>query len=1152
MTLTDNSSDDNDDDDSSSSSLLVSPTKNVERRSWDNTNNFKHPNGGDVGDGDGDDDRWEYDDNTNATYNNDNNNRTVMEDITFQDSSIDNNMPHREEDDEEEEDDSFLLETATTPAKRKFSYAAAMEQLDDSWLAPTPIKQPLCRRSDGDDLDMTMEEEEEEEEEVVDVGECLEEEEQWSESSVKDEHVLDETAGGDDDDNISTVVDIDEKEDEAISSPEVAALAPAPKHSSPVTASTTMMAAQLNNQNTTTSAIFRHPSIHHNDQHQHQMTASSSLQKAIQLGHPINESYDSVEQRTLQLEQDNNCISSFLVDKDRVENDIVANKGGDEKSFGEDGGGGGGKEFNNSVLDTLEEQSDEEENDVAMKETGLFIEEEGDFNNSVLDTLEEHALTMTQTADCSANSDGFWKKIEHAENNNDEEDLVHDYEKVVAADGHDALNEEESDVAAEEEEGNGNDMNEGVPKSHQTNTSEEMTVERNVTLTEEENAENEDGDKGENKKDMMDEFAPESIVTHPEPTTEGVVAKEDAYDEEENKRDWNDPAPEYHRSSPSEPPAAVNDKQEPTFPAIESGIIGGDSNLESEGIVENQPELTSSRGGSLNFSTSADADDSLELSQQVQNTSQSSVLNANTEETNRDCLTLAAAEGVHAVDDYLEYSASNQPSSEVEANGADISFDGNSLSASLDVSLSNIDREALFAGTFQQLSPIRQNSSSPHDLSQRQDDDLKGDEIQQPVMLESSPISENSSPHECKSLLGADVYAKEEELDKSDRDTIANKNDNDCAVAARESVDYSPDTVNANAEGNKGSIFAVLSQVNADASSDEVEQDESPKDEEEDKIVSDHPGENNSKKYVNEDPHDAMEVQTNIETFTNKHVDFENPDGNEVDDDRNKSLEDLSSYQQSFNSTSTAFLERLRGAAASRKREVTKARFSMERKEQILYEEKEDRDVMPTLSEVAEEMVEEPIKRTDVAKTQVKPFTARPLPASQLRSENSHPRSTSTIGSKRKSPNSLRSHIDVKKPHGQNSAVNSKPPKRLLSGENASDAKEMNRRRLLQEDKDKIRREAVFRARPLPASTLPRGHRGGLEQQRMSHSSKAARPGKENSAFKPSSSARAEERAAYNEEKKAREEARQREQIQKRNALINETNVEIDNLKRYL
>eukprot|EP00984_Skeletonema_dohrnii_P037721 scaffold40094_cov211-Skeletonema_dohrnii-CCMP3373.AAC.1 len=985
-TSSSHSFDNSDDDSSSTGSLLVSPTKTVETSCWDrseptetvaihNNNNFKNPNGND-----------DHDRRTDAEGNN---NRTAM-DVTFQD-SID--MPHR--------DDSFLFETdaaaadATTPAKPRFSYAAAMEQLDDSWLAPTPKRPGNC----DDGLDLTMEDDEE-----VDVGKCLEE--QFTESPVKDEllqdDIMDEMPG---DESISSVTK-DEDDKNAISSPsEFAALAPAPKHSSPTVAATAT-AALLNNQNDslsspthasstaeaadTTSAIFRH---HHPNNPQQTTASSSNMMMTLQHGHPVNESYDSVEQRKQHLEQETNCISSFLVDRDRVENDIVVTtkRVGDESMSGAGDEVGGGQ-LNNSMLGTLEEEHEDEENDKLSIDDNDDEEEERYFNNSVLETLEEHVheaeLTMTQTADCTTDSDGFLKKIEHAEN--DEEDLVvHSYEDAV--DGNDVLN-QESVVAEEVKEGH----DEPVGESYLINPSEEMAVEKNITLPEEENEEKEDKEEVDNRKGAHD-FVPEINLTNPEHPTESV-AKDDGHDEAGNDDDMNKTAPEYHLSSPVSPAVM----QEATSSAIESSAIAVASTLEGEDIIENKPELTSSRVDSLAFSTSDDTEDTLELSQQAQNTSQSSVENGNTEKMigpNRDLSTLAAPEA-DAVNGYLEYSTSNQPSSEVEA-GADLSFDGNSLSASLDVSLSNIDREALFAGSFShQLSPIRQNSSSPHDLSQRHDDDLQGDEIQLPATLDASPISGSSSPHDCKPLLGAGG------LYKSSCGPVANDGD-EFAVGAGGSLEDSPATSppTDSAEVNKGSIFAVLSQLNTGASSNKVVQGTSPKAEEnyaneENELLSGPSGEGNPKEHVTEHTHFEMEAhKSHIETYADKHVDFHNTVDDEVDE-RNKSLEDLSSYQQSFNSTSSAFLERLRGAAESRKREVTKARFSMERKEQILYEEKEDREVMPTLSEVTEEMVDEPIRKTTVTKTQVKPFKARPLPSSTTAFEPkgySHSKSTSTI-----------------------------------------------------------------------------------------------------------------------------------------------------------
>lgn len=1072
-------------------------------------------------------------------------------DVTFQ-----NSIDIPDGDEEQEEHDSSLFETAAedaTPAKRKFSYAAAMEQLDDSWLAPTPKQPSRISGHYDDDHDNGLDSTIEEEDEGVGVGKCLET--RWSESPVKDEF-FDET--------MSTVKNYYQKDDEAIlpsPSGPAAALAPAPRLSSSIvmsgaattttTSSPTATVAPLTNQGTilspniepsadTTSAIFRHPSIHHNKNGQDQITTSSC---SLQRGHPVNESYDSVEQRKQQLEQNKNCISSFLVDRDRVETDILMNRAGGGAIGGDDDNEeeGGGGDLNNSVLNTFEEEQLDEVIDGDLKETDLSLEnDDGYFNNSVIATFEkreedEAELTLTQAADCTVDSDGFLKKIEYAEN--DEDDLVHDYYEEGVVDGNDART-EESDGAVMDEGGYDNCMTESLSEYCLTNPSSKMPVEENVTMKEEENAEDEVGEIEGNKKDM-NEFVPVINLTNPKSLTESVAKN----DNDDDEKDGNAFSLEHHLSSTSESPTEVNGMKEPISPAFKSSDTCVASNLESDDIVESKPELTSSRGDSLTFSPSADADDTLELFQQVQNTIQSSEVNASTEEVidsngmyfeNRDGSTSSAPPEGGALDDYLENSTSHQPSSGADT-GADLSFDGNSLSASLDVSLSNIDREALFACTFsQQLSPIRQNSSSPHDLSHRQDDDLKGDAIQLPAVLDTSPISESSSPHDCKPLVGANAYTE----------------------GAGESLEdfAGPDNADVNKES---SIFAVLSQVNADASSNEVVQGELPKNEEyllneEDKNVLDISGEDSSKQLVTADA--QMEVQkSQIETVTDEILDMQNPNDYELDE-RNKSLEDLSSYQQSFNSTSSAFLERLRGAAERRKREVTKARFSMERKEKILYEEKEDREVMPTLAEVSEDIVEEPTK-TATTMTQVKPFKARLLPSSatvaEPKSEHSDARSTSTIGSKRKSSDALRPHINSNKPY--DSAVSAKPPKRLLSGEDASNAKEMNRRRLLQEDDERIRREAVFKARPLPASTLPRGHLGGLEQQRrMSHNGKPVRAGKENSAFKPSSSARAEERAAYNEEKKAREEARRQEQIMKRDALINETNAEIENLKRYL
>ena len=298
-------------------------------------------------------------------------------------------------------------------------------------------------------------------------------------------------------------------------------------------------------------------------------------------------------------------------------------------------------------------------------------------------------------------------------------------------------------------------------------------------------------------------------------------------------------------------------------------------------------------------------------------------------------------------------------------------------------------------------------------------------------------------------------------------------------------------------------------------------------------------------------------------------------------EDKRRSLEDLSAYQQNFNSTSNAFLESLRGAAENRKREVSRVRDSMERKEQILYEEKKDRVERMPLSAVDENDTTEPggedsynqfktrSLQTPTTEQCVRPhksfpshasksavptsrrkslaqgdnpyiqFKARPMPGtSSSRFSTSH-------GSKRKSSKAFNPHPSQNKSHVKSSALNSKPPKRLLSGEDASIAKEMNQRK--EEEEARIRRESTFKARPLPASTLPRN--GSLAGEDLS--SKAVQSVKENSSnpFIPRSSLRAQERASYDAGKAEREKQRRQEQIEGRNEVIAQTKMEIKELK---
>ena len=274
-------------------------------------------------------------------------------------------------------------------------------------------------------------------------------------------------------------------------------------------------------------------------------------------------------------------------------------------------------------------------------------------------------------------------------------------------------------------------------------------------------------------------------------------------------------------------------------------------------------------------------------------------------------------------------------------------------------------------------------------------------------------------------------------------------------------------------------------------------------------------------------------------------------------ENKRASIEDLSSYQQSFNSTSNAFLERLREGAEIRKREVTRARHSMERKEQILSEEKNERVQKMSMPSVDEESSTSPplnsipkalrpgrmlVERED---DPYKSFKATPLPATSYSTT-----SMISLGSKRKSSTVFRPVPTQTNSNVMNPALNTKPPKRLLSGEDASNAKEMSQRKRIQEEEAKIRRESIFKARPLPATTRARSFAPlageDLVDEMPVHS------GKENIAFIPRSSHRAEERKLYDIARAEREQKRRLEQIEQRNRRIEQTKSEINELKKFL
>lgn len=258
------------------------------------------------------------------------------------------------------------------------------------------------------------------------------------------------------------------------------------------------------------------------------------------------------------------------------------------------------------------------------------------------------------------------------------------------------------------------------------------------------------------------------------------------------------------------------------------------------------------------------------------------------------------------------------------------------------------------------------------------------------------------------------------------------------------------------------------------------------------------------------------------------------------------SLDDLSSYQESFNSTSNEFMERLRHAAESRKREVTRSRYSMERKELALYDEKKVRGEILLLS-VEEEVMTEP------------PFRARALPTSSngrtLRSESV---SSIALAAKRKTSNAFRPHPSQNdSSHVKKSALNAKPPKRMLSGEDASIAKEISHRKLVQKEEERSKCESTFVARPLPMTTYVRSHpRPPLVGEKLLSVATSveaqSRNNTNSTAFIPQSSIRAEKRKSYDAAKTHRDHQRREADIETRRQRIEQTKREIQDLTKQI
>jgi hypothetical protein len=261
---------------------------------------------------------------------------------------------------------------------------------------------------------------------------------------------------------------------------------------------------------------------------------------------------------------------------------------------------------------------------------------------------------------------------------------------------------------------------------------------------------------------------------------------------------------------------------------------------------------------------------------------------------------------------------------------------------------------------------------------------------------------------------------------------------------------------------------------------------------------------------------------------------------------KRSSLDDLSSYQESFNSTSNEFMERLRHAAESRKREVTRSRYSMERKELALYEEK---TVLgdALLSAVEEEVMME------------LPIRARATPTSSNgRTLRSGSVSSIAIGAKRKTSNAFRSHPSQNySSHVKKSALNAKPPKRMLSGEDASIAREISHRKLVQKEEERNKHESTFVARPLPMTTHVLSHPlpplvGENLISVAATSVVQSRNNTNSTTFIPHSSIRAEKRKSYDAARIQRDQQRREADIETRRRKIEQTKREIQDLTKQI
>ncbi|KAL7471386.1 hypothetical protein ACHAXS_011675 [Conticribra weissflogii] len=486
-----------------------------------------------------------------------------------------------------------------------------------------------------------------------------------------------------------------------------------------------------------------------------------------------------------------------------------------------------------------------------------------------------------------------------------------------------------------------------------------------------------------------------------------------------------------------------------------------------------------------------------------------------------------------------------------------------------------------------------------------------------------SPISKSSSPHNCDILHSAIEKQLGVLFEKDHNDSNAN-------------------ILQGNSKAAKHSIFDILSEPN-DVMHDILDTHQPENTIEKDSVIDVSTG-IGGESLINESGPDREEEDRRqlheLETLAELTSNYDDYDSNDDGVCKRKSHDGSASFQKKYDSTSSEFLMKLRNAAESRKREVTRCRQSLERKKQIFMEESNIFANLPTVHEGTKQKTSKtsvsylPKKKQIEGMDPYKPFRARPVPVTvsnpdnkgesdipivakrastspggllsgskpirdfrgaiatsqrnvdadrsrqSLRPENDHytpfrakplpathysRRSTvrptkpsvHQLGAKRKSaPHQI-------KPSVTSSAPISKPPKRLLSGKEASASKESKLRSRIQDEEEKSMSKSAFRARPVSSAVRERAEQFVLLGETLLDSCKenytnksvitvnedAERKMRSTTAFIPRSSFRAKERAAYEVERVKRERESRDAKIRRRKELINKTASEIEKLK---